>query len=170
MANENLHKAKEAKNDEFYTQLNDVSEELRHYKEHFKDKIIFCNCDDPTWSAFWRYFHLNFEHLGLKKLISTHYDRHDFSICNLFYNHTVTMAALFSFHILFCCFFCLNFGFISFFCVRIDKTKCHITKDSSMWLNVSILVMSSLNCFSVISGGISGPHVSPSFLLTVLIC
>lgn len=75
LANENLHKAKEAKNDEFYTQLNDVSEELRHYKEHFKDKIIFCNCDDPTWSAFWRYFHLNFEHLGLKKLISTHYDR-----------------------------------------------------------------------------------------------
>ena len=75
MANKNLHKAKEAKNDEFYTQLNDVSEELRHYKEHFKDKIIFCNCDDPTWSAFWRYFHLNFEHLGLKKLISTHYDR-----------------------------------------------------------------------------------------------
>jgi len=75
LANENLHKAKEAKNDEFYTQLNDVSEELRHYKEHFKDKIIFCNCDDPTWSAFWRYFHLNFGHLGLKKLISTHYDR-----------------------------------------------------------------------------------------------
>ena len=75
MANENLHKAKEAKNDEFYTQLNDVSEELRHYKEHFKDKVIFCNCDDPTWSAFWRYFHLNFEHLGLKKLISTHYDK-----------------------------------------------------------------------------------------------
>ena len=75
MANENLHKAKEAKNDEFYTQLNDVSEELRHYKEHFKDKIIFCNCDDPTSSAFWKYFHLNFEHLGLKKLIATHYDK-----------------------------------------------------------------------------------------------
>lgn len=75
MANENLHKAKEAKNDEFDTQLNDVAEELRHYKEHFKDKVIFCNCDDPTWSAFWRYFHLNFEHLGLKKLISTHYDK-----------------------------------------------------------------------------------------------
>jgi len=75
LANENLHKAKEAKNDEFYTQLNDVSEELRHYKEHFKNKIIFCNCDDPTWSAFWRYFHLNFDHLGLKKLISTHYDK-----------------------------------------------------------------------------------------------
>ena len=75
MANENLHKAKEAKNDEFYTQLNDVSEELRHYKEHFKNKIIFCNCDDPTSSAFWKYFHLNFEHLGLKKLIATHYDK-----------------------------------------------------------------------------------------------
>ena len=74
MANENLHKAKEAKNDEFYTQLNDVAEELRHYKEHFKGKVVFCNCDDPTSSAFWRYFHLNFDHLGLKKLISTHYD------------------------------------------------------------------------------------------------
>lgn len=75
MANENLHKAKEAKNDEFYTQLNDVAEELRHYKEHFKGKVVFCNCDDPTSSAFWRYFHLNFDHLGLKKLISTHYDK-----------------------------------------------------------------------------------------------
>ena len=75
MANENLHKAKEAKNDEFYTQLSDVAEELRHYKEHFKGKVVFCNCDDPSWSAFWRYFHLNFAHLGLKKLIATHYDR-----------------------------------------------------------------------------------------------
>ena len=75
MANENLHKAKEAKNDEFYTQLNDVADELRHYKEHFKGKVVFCNCDDPTSSAFWKYFHLNFEHLGLKKLIATHYDK-----------------------------------------------------------------------------------------------
>jgi len=74
-ANTNLHKAKEAKNDEFYTQLTDVSKELMHYKQHFKDKIVFCNCDDPTWSAFWKYFHLNFEALGLKKLISTHYDK-----------------------------------------------------------------------------------------------
>ena len=46
-----------------------------HYKQHFKDKIVLCNCDDPTWSAFWKYFHLNFEALGLKKLISTHYDK-----------------------------------------------------------------------------------------------
>ena len=73
--NSNLHSAKNAKNDEFYTQLSDVSEELRHYKKHFKGKTVFCNCDDPTWSAFWKYFHLNFEVLGLKKLISTHYDK-----------------------------------------------------------------------------------------------
>lgn len=74
-ANDNLHKAKDAKNDEFYTQLTDVSKELMHYKEHFKGKVVFCNCDDPTWSAFWKYFHLNFKALGLKKLISTHYDK-----------------------------------------------------------------------------------------------
>lgn len=55
MANENLQKAKEAKNDELYTQLNDVAEELRHYKQHFKGKVVLCNCDDPTWSAFWKY-------------------------------------------------------------------------------------------------------------------
>ena len=69
-----LHRARDAKNDEFYTRLTDVSNELMHYKRHFKDKIILCNCDDPKWSAFWRYFHLNFSALGLKKLISTHYD------------------------------------------------------------------------------------------------
>lgn len=76
-ANANLHKAKDAKNDEFYTQLTDVAKELMHYKAHFKDKIVFCNCDDPTWSAFWKYFHLNFAEFGLKKLISTHYDREE---------------------------------------------------------------------------------------------
>jgi hypothetical protein len=75
--NSNLHKAKNAKNDEFYTQLTDVAKELMHYKAHFKDKIVLCNCDDPTWSAFWKYFHLNFSELGLKKLISTHYDREE---------------------------------------------------------------------------------------------
>lgn len=72
--NGNLNSAKVAKNDEFYTQLTDIEKELKHYKHHFKDKIVFCNCDDPTWSEFWRYFHLNFEELGLRKLISTHYD------------------------------------------------------------------------------------------------
>ena len=73
--NSNLHRAKEAKNDEFYTQLSDVENELVHYREHFKGKTVFCNCDDPTWSAFWKYFHLNFGFLGLKRLISTHYDK-----------------------------------------------------------------------------------------------
>ena len=73
--NSNLHRAKEAKNDEFYTQLSDVENELVHYREHFRGKTVFCNCDDPTWSAFWKYFHLNFGFLGLKRLISTHYDK-----------------------------------------------------------------------------------------------
>lgn len=77
MANESLHKAKTAKNDEFYTRLTDVAEELRHYKKHFRGKTVLCNCDDPTWSAFWKYFHLNFAELGLKKLISTHYDKEE---------------------------------------------------------------------------------------------
>lgn len=72
--NENLKKAKKAKNDEFYTQLTDIEKELRHYKKHFKDKIVFCNCDDPEYSNFWKYFSLNFEELGLKKLIATHYE------------------------------------------------------------------------------------------------
>ena len=73
--NSNLANARNAKNDEFYTQLTDVSKELKHYRKHFKGKTVFCNCDNPTWSAFWKYFHLNFTVLGLKKLISTHYDK-----------------------------------------------------------------------------------------------
>ena len=77
MANANLNKARVTKNDEFYTRLEDVSNELMHYKKYFKDKIVFCNCDDPKWSAFWKYFHLNFSALGLKKLISTHYDENE---------------------------------------------------------------------------------------------
>ncbi|MDR2153053.1 MAG: adenine-specific methyltransferase EcoRI family protein [Helicobacteraceae bacterium] len=73
MANITLNNANKAKNDEFYTQIADVEKECKHYKEHFKGKTIFCNCDDPEQSAFWRYFHLNFELLGVKKLISTHF-------------------------------------------------------------------------------------------------
>lgn len=73
--NSNLHKAKKEKNDEFYTQLTDIENELKHYKSHFKNKIIFCNCDDPEQSNFWKYFYLNFHVLGLKKLISTHFDK-----------------------------------------------------------------------------------------------
>ena len=73
--NNNLHKAKVAKNDEFYTQLSDIENELKHYKDHFKGKTVFCNCDDPEWSNFTLYFAQNFEHLGLKRLISTGYDQ-----------------------------------------------------------------------------------------------
>ena len=74
MANKTLNAAKDAKNDEFYTRLEDINEEMNHYEDKFRDKIVFCNCDDPKWSNFWRYFHLNFEYLGLKKLITTHYE------------------------------------------------------------------------------------------------
>jgi len=71
--NSNLHKAKKRKNDEFYTQLSDIENELRHYKEHFKDKTVLCNCDDPRVSNFFHYFSYNFEYLKLKKLITTCY-------------------------------------------------------------------------------------------------
>lgn len=74
MANASLHAAKDAKNDEFYTRLEDINEEMNHYEDKFRDKVVFCNCDDPTWSNFWKYFHMNFEYLGLKKLIATHYE------------------------------------------------------------------------------------------------
>lgn len=73
MANTNLTKAKKAKCDEFYTQLTDIEKEMRHYKAFFKDKIVYCNCDDARDSNFFKYFSLNFEHLGLKKLICTGY-------------------------------------------------------------------------------------------------
>lgn len=71
--NKNLHSAKKGKNDEFYTQLEDIERELKHYKEHFKDKVVYCNCDDPRVSNFFHYFSYNFEKLGLKKLITTCY-------------------------------------------------------------------------------------------------
>ncbi len=74
MANANLSAAKRAKNDEFYTRLQDIEAELGHYRPHFKDKTVFLNCDDPTWSAFWRHFHKLFAVYGLKKLIATHYE------------------------------------------------------------------------------------------------
>lgn len=71
--NKYLHQANKAKKDEFYTQMTDIEKELKYYKAHFKDKAVFCNCDDPEYSNFWEYFRLNFDHLGLKKLIATHY-------------------------------------------------------------------------------------------------
>ena len=71
--NKNLHRAKRAKQDEFYTQLADIENELKHYKDHFKDKVVYCNCDDPRVSNFFHYFSYNFERLGLKKLITACY-------------------------------------------------------------------------------------------------
>ena len=66
--------ARKNKNDEFYTQLVDIENECNHYKKYFKGKVIFCNCDDPFESNFFKYFAMNFNHLGLKKLICTSYD------------------------------------------------------------------------------------------------
>ena len=77
MANANLTQAKRAKKDEFYTQLSDIERELSHYKEHFRGKTVLCNCDDPRISNFFRYFAYNFEHLGLKRLITTCYKNQD---------------------------------------------------------------------------------------------
>lgn len=71
--NRKLHDAKISKKDEFYTQLEDINNELRHYKSHFKGKVVLCNCDDPRLSNFFHYFSYNFEELGLKKLITTCY-------------------------------------------------------------------------------------------------
>lgn len=73
MPNKNLTQAKKAKNDEFYTQLTDIEKELAHYRKHFKGKVVLCNCDDPFESNFFKYFVLNFNRLGLKKLIATSY-------------------------------------------------------------------------------------------------
>lgn len=72
--NSNLNKAGIAKEDEFYTKITDIEKELRHYRDYLRDKVVFCNCDDPETSNFWLYFRLNFYELGLKKLISTHFE------------------------------------------------------------------------------------------------
>lgn len=72
--NANLRRANKAKNDEFYTQLADIERELSHYRDFLKGKTVFCNCDDPYESNFFKYFAMNFNFLGLKKLIATCYD------------------------------------------------------------------------------------------------
>lgn len=87
MGNKNMHAAKRNKNDEFYTQIGDIERELINYREQFKDKVVYLNCDNPMYenlegdmeihkdgSHFWNFFYLQFELLGLKKLIATHYD------------------------------------------------------------------------------------------------
>src|SRR5437868_7585604 len=73
-SNKNLHKAGVVKNDEFYTRLEDIENELKHYKNQFRNMVVYCNCDDPFESNFFKYFAANFNALGLKKLITTSYD------------------------------------------------------------------------------------------------
>ncbi|GAA1450282.1 adenine-specific methyltransferase EcoRI family protein [Nesterenkonia lacusekhoensis] len=67
--NSNFQAAKKAKEDEFYTQLEDIENELKHYRHHFKDKVVYCNCDDPRVSNFFHFFSYKFEDLGLKKRV-----------------------------------------------------------------------------------------------------
>lgn len=74
MSKGNLYQANRAKKDEFYSQLPDIEKELRHHTSQFKDKTIYCNCDDPVWSNFFIYFLMYFNKLGLKKLTTTHYE------------------------------------------------------------------------------------------------
>lgn len=93
MANKNLTNAKSAKNDEFYTQLKDIENELQHYTTHFKDKVIYCNADDPNWSKFYKYFYDNFNKLQLKKLISTFYSKQK-SYKTIYENGKVTQIEL----------------------------------------------------------------------------
>jgi hypothetical protein len=75
--NKLLQKAKKSKSDEFYTQLSDIESELQHYKKHFKNKTVYCNCDDPQISNFFRYFASNFKKLGLKKVIAACYRKQE---------------------------------------------------------------------------------------------
>jgi hypothetical protein len=75
-----LKEAKVNKKDEFYTQLSDIEKELKHYKKHFKDKVVLCNCDDPRVSNFFHFFSYNFEKFGLKKLIATCYKNQDMDL------------------------------------------------------------------------------------------
>ena len=77
-----LAKAKANKKDEFYTQLIDIESELEHYESHFKDKVVYCNCDDPRMSNFFNYFSSNFENLGLKKLITACYKSQERDLFN----------------------------------------------------------------------------------------
>jgi len=94
-ANRNLHQAKNSKKDEFYTQLTDIENELKHYRHHFIDKVVYCNCDDPRMSNFFHYFSYNFEDLGLKKLITTCYQNQN---KDLFSQHDCERAIYLEYH------------------------------------------------------------------------
>ena len=85
-----LHAANRAKQDEFYTQLPDIENELKHYRKHFRGKTVYCNCDDPTISKFFFYFRQNFEKLGLKRLITTCYKNRQ---TEMFSKHDMETAA-----------------------------------------------------------------------------
>lgn len=89
-SNDFLRKAKKNKNDEFYTQLVDIERELKHYKNQFNGKIVYCNCDDPTKSNFYKFFAKNFHELGLKKLISSCYVENDTNLFNFNKKHLVS--------------------------------------------------------------------------------
>ena len=93
--NQTLHIAKTAKRDEFYTQLSDIESELKHYERHFKDKVVFSNCDDPRISNFFIYFSNNFEKLGLKKLITTCYKNQE---TDLFFQEQAEKAVFLEYH------------------------------------------------------------------------
>lgn len=73
--NKKMQQAKAVKNDEFYTEYGTISDEMGHYRKQFEGQVVYCNCDDPAWSNFWKYFHSNFGSLKLKKLICTHYEK-----------------------------------------------------------------------------------------------
>lgn len=86
-SNDFLRKAKKNKNDEFYTQMVDIERELEYYTNQFKDKIVYCNCDDPTRSNFYKFFAENFHKLGLKKLISSCYAENEINLFNFNKKH-----------------------------------------------------------------------------------
>jgi hypothetical protein len=81
--NKLLQKAKKSKSDEFYTQLCDIESELQHYKSHFQNKVVYCNCDDPRISNFYNYFASNFNELGLKKLVTACYQNQEMDLFNI---------------------------------------------------------------------------------------
>lgn len=97
--NSRLTNAKKGKNDEFYTQLTDIEKELRYYRKYFKGKTILCNCDDPFESNFFKYFVLNFNRLGLKKLMATCYATSSIS------NQELSLSKVMFYYIIFSAYF-----------------------------------------------------------------
>lgn len=84
MSNANLNNARAKKNDEFYTRYCDVEAELSHYWQYLSGKVVYCNCDDPRWSNFWKYLHVNFSVIGLRRLVSTHIEMNEKSFSMIY--------------------------------------------------------------------------------------